>query len=391
MKRKTQKLLSRWTLAVFVIWAAWIGFMLTRANADYTDIPSGGGGTGNVTIVGPSPLPVIGTFSVPSPLPVITVSPLPVVVSTPIPTTNGNAISSGNLVNLNDTFVVDTLGYASGYLQFYLTAGTANTFNIDLSQSNDLSQFPNNANVLMATDDDSNTLGDLATITSGLRMFISGSPYQLNTSFRIAFSARYVQLKATTVAGSTATIRADLRVLGNPVVPIIPTVHAQILNQFGNGVASFGPDVQANSLSVSIASDQPAIPVSVASPLPVTLSSSGGNPCINPAATLVSANGTTSGTAAVQIVALSGSTQIYLCSVTVIGVSGTAPTFSLVQGTGSNCASSQTTVLPAFTTVATSIYAFANPVAVGVAGNELCYLDAGTLPIQRYVLTYVQQ
>lgn len=122
----------------------------------------------------------------------------------------------------------------------------------------------------------------------------------------------------------------------------------------------------------------------------VVLASAVGNPCANPASTLVSITGATAGTTAAQIVALSGTTKIYICSMTIIGVSGTAPTFSLVQGTGSNCATGQTVVKQSWATTAGTLYAFANPVAVGAAGAALCYLDAGTLPIQNYQITYVQ-
>lgn len=128
----------------------------------------------------------------------------------------------------------------------------------------------------------------------------------------------------------------------------------------------------------------------ISQPVPVTMAA-GSNPCQNPEATLVSTGVTTSGTAAVQIVALSGSTKVYICSLTVIGQSGTNPTFSLVQGTGSSCASGQTTVVPAFATPANTLFAFANPVSVGAAGNALCYLDAGTTPVQKAQITYVQQ
>lgn len=117
----------------------------------------------------------------------------------------------------------------------------------------------------------------------------------------------------------------------------------------------------------------------------------GSNPCMNPTVTLVSITGATSTTNATQIIALSGSTKIYICSLSVIGVSGTLPTFSLVQGTGSNCVTSQTTVVQAFSTLANAITAFAGPIAVGAAGNELCYKDGGTTPVQNYQLTYVQQ
>lgn len=132
-------------------------------------------------------------------------------------------------------------------------------------------------------------------------------------------------------------------------------------------------------------------PVSIASMPSTPVTMAGGNPCENPSATLVSATGATAGTAAVQIVALSGTTKIYICSLNVIGVSGTTPTFSLVQGTGVACATGQTVVQQSWTTAAGTIYAFANPVAVGASGNALCYLDTGTTPIQKYTLTYIQQ
>lgn len=117
----------------------------------------------------------------------------------------------------------------------------------------------------------------------------------------------------------------------------------------------------------------------------------GGNPCVNPNATLLSVTGATSGTTAVQIIALSGTTKIYICSLTVIGVSGTTPAFSLVQGTGTNCATGQTVVRTSWATTAGQLYTFHGPVAVGAAGAALCYLDTGTTPIQNYQLTYVQQ
>lgn len=132
-------------------------------------------------------------------------------------------------------------------------------------------------------------------------------------------------------------------------------------------------------------------PVSIASMPSTPVTMAGGNPCQNPSATLVSITGATAGTTAVQIVALSGVTKIYVCSLTVIGVSGTTPTFSLVQGTGSNCVTGQTVLVQSWATTAATIYAFANPVAVSVAGNALCYLDTGTTPIQRYTMTYIQQ
>jgi hypothetical protein len=115
------------------------------------------------------------------------------------------------------------------------------------------------------------------------------------------------------------------------------------------------------------------------------------NPCQNPAATLVGANLSTSGTSAVQIVALSGTTKIHICSLSVVGVSGTTPTFSLVYGTGTNCATGQAVLLGAWTTAANTVYTFSGPVGIVPSGQALCYLDTGTTPVQRVLLTYVQQ
>ena len=117
-----------------------------------------------------------------------------------------------------------------------------------------------------------------------------------------------------------------------------------------------------------------------------------GNGCANPHATLVSVtNAATSGTAAVQVIALSGTAKIYVCSLTVLQTSGTTPTFSLESGTGSNCASNTTVMVFAFAGSTTVPTTFANPVGVTSAGYALCYLQTGTTPIYKFVLTYVQQ
>lgn len=118
----------------------------------------------------------------------------------------------------------------------------------------------------------------------------------------------------------------------------------------------------------------------------------GGNACANRNATLVSiTNSATSGTSAVQIVALSGTSKIYICSLTVLQTSGTSPTFSLESGTGTNCASSTTVLVFPFAGSATTATTFASPVAVTAAGFALCYLQTGTTPVYKFVMTYIQQ
>jgi len=115
------------------------------------------------------------------------------------------------------------------------------------------------------------------------------------------------------------------------------------------------------------------------------------NPCQNPFAVLTSVAGATSGTSAVQIVAASGSMKIYLCSVTVTGVSGTSPTFSLKYGTGTACATSGVTFWGPITTTANTAFVMPPMPLVTPASQELCYVDGGTSPVQNYAISYVQQ
>ena len=118
---------------------------------------------------------------------------------------------------------------------------------------------------------------------------------------------------------------------------------------------------------------------------------SGSNACLNPHTLLTSTAVTTAGTTAAQVIALSGTAKIYLCSMSVVGQSGTTPTFSLVTGTGSNCGTGQAVLIPAFATPANTLLPFANPVAVSPAGAALCYLQTGTTPVSVVAMTYVQQ
>jgi hypothetical protein len=101
--------------------------------------------------------------------------------------------------------------------------------------------------------------------------------------------------------------------------------------------------------------------------------------------------GATTGTSATQLVALVAGDPIYVCSVIVVGTSGTNPTFSLVYGTGTNCGTGQHTFLPAFATAASAPVSFGGHFVGAVpAGNALCYLGGGTTPVQSYIIAYAQ-
>jgi hypothetical protein len=141
-----------------------------------------------------------------------------------------------------------------------------------------------------------------------------------------------------------------------------------------------------NTVAVKAAST----PAAAADPsLVIAVSPNGGNLCLNPTATLNNVALNASGTTAAQIVALSGTTKIYVCAITVIG-GGTSPTFSLVQGTGTNCATGQTVVVQAIPLSTATTFSFPSPAAVAGSGQALCTLLTGTSPTAKGVLTYVQ-
>jgi len=147
-------------------------------------------------------------------------------------------------------------------------------------------------------------------------------------------------------------------------------------------IAGSAPTVKAAS-TASVATDTSIV---------IAHSPNGGNPCANPSTALGQLSGTTSGTSLTQILALSGSTKVYVCSLSVIATAGTNPTFQLEYGTSSNCGSGTTALTQAIPIVTTSLFAFANPVGLTTAGQALCYVVGGTVsPVAKYQLTYVQQ
>lgn len=117
----------------------------------------------------------------------------------------------------------------------------------------------------------------------------------------------------------------------------------------------------------------------------------GGNPCLGVDGTIQSVTGATSGTSATQIIAAITGKQIFVCSLNVQGVSGTTPTFSLVYGTGSNCAGTPTTFVTPIATAAGTLFNFSGPIGRVPVSQELCYQGGGTTPIQNYLITYIQK
>jgi hypothetical protein len=114
----------------------------------------------------------------------------------------------------------------------------------------------------------------------------------------------------------------------------------------------------------------------------------GANPCINPTATLQSFTGTTAATTLTQIVPLSGTAKIYICSLFLVAPSG-SPTMQFESGTGTNCATGTAAVTQSVKLSSGSSLAYPSPVAVAPAGAALCYLASG-IGVQ-YQGAFVQQ
>lgn len=188
-------------------------------------------------------------------------------------------------------------------------------------------------------------------------------------------SSRYIRFRISTAFAGTGTLGATVHFRNAGYVPLVQSVNQAT-------AASLATTATIASGTVTTVSTVTSASIAAGTT----------NGCLSPGSTLVSISGATSGTAATQIIALSAGKKIFICSMTIMAVSGTTPTFSLVQGTGTNCATSQVVLVSAFSTsTAGQVFTFASPVAVSVSADAVCYLNTGTTPIQNYTITYTQQ
>lgn len=120
-----------------------------------------------------------------------------------------------------------------------------------------------------------------------------------------------------------------------------------------------------------------------------------GDPCFGAAKTTAAFS--TSSAGPVSIVALSGSTKVYICSITAIN--DTAIKLSFIDGTGGSCASAQhaiwgsTTAASGMSLAATGGFTSGNgggTVGVTAAASAFCLLQSGTSLVAGSI-TYVQQ
>jgi hypothetical protein len=335
-------------------------------------------GTPSVAI-SPSPLPVTATISgiptvaiSPSPLPVTaTISGIPTVVVSPSP----HPVTISNV----PTVVVSPS-------PFPVSATIVGTPTVVVSPSPHPVTISNVPTVVVSPSPFPVALADGADVALGAKADSAATDSTSSWSLIAIGKGLWSKLANTltvnvnnvpTVVVSPSPIPVTATISGTPTVVVSPSpipVTATI-----SGVPQ-----------VAVSPSPLPVTATISGTATVSQSTSGGNPCLNPASTLTAIAGATSTTNATQIIAISGSTKIYLCAVNITGVSGTSPTFSLVYGTGSNCGSGQTTLLGAWTTTANTVYTFNQPF-VTPAGQAVCYKDGGTSPVQNYAITYVQQ
>jgi hypothetical protein len=247
--------------------------------------------------------------------------------------------------------------------------------------------------------------------SAGVTTFISNSPFNVQGPSTLEMTTQGYGLAQVTFSGTYAGAVENFEISDDGGTTWYATTCARIdtniqetseaisANAFRGVECGVGAATKFRVRQSALTSGAPNVKATLTSgllePAPtVQLSASGvggSNPCVNPHAALLSVSFTTAGNTAVQQIALVAAQKVYGCSLNVIGQSGTTPTFSLVFGTGANCATGQGTLVPAFATPANTLLAFVSPVFASTAGQAVCYLDSGTTPVQIATLTYVQQ
>jgi len=161
----------------------------------------------------------------------------------------------------------------------------------------------------------------------------------------------------------------------SPGAVLVPGVNAYVTNSNPNGQAT-----AANSAAV-------VLPAAQVTTDPCSLGNKTNVPF------------TTNGTASVQLVALSGSTTIYVCSLSFVAAAAT--TIAFTTGTGTACVTGNAAVIGSTTTnIANSLSFAANggmtlgngtgTIAKGAASSEFCMVN-GTNVYVSGNLTYIQQ
>jgi len=265
-----------------------------------------------------------------------------------------------------NTNVITVQGIASGVAQPVTMTSTTITGTVAATQSGTWTVQPGNT---------ANTTAWLVTGTGGTFPATQSGTWTVqpgNTANTTPW------LSSISQGGNTASVKAA------STAPIA-TDPAVVVSISPNSINANGQATMAASAPVAIASNQSAIPISSS------------DPCLgaNKTNLPISQNGTSS----VQLIALSGATVVYVCSLSLIAAGAT--TVAITTGTGSACVTSNAAVIGSTTAnIANSLSLAANggltlgnglgTIAKGAASSELCMIN-GTNVFVSGNLTYVQQ
>ena len=99
-----------------------------------------------------------------------------------------------------------------------------------------------------------------------------------------------------------------------------------------------------------------------------------------------------SATADTELVAISGSTVVYVCGFSLNAAAGTAPSFRLTYGTGAVCATGTVGLTGVYLQSLNGTASYGGGATIGktIAGQALCIDVGGTTPDIRGIVTYVQ-
>ncbi len=152
----------------------------------------------------------------------------------------------------------------------------------------------------------------------------------------------------------------------------------------------------SGNVNVWITLTQAAIDPSLVVAASITNIAGASDPCQDVSAIKSSVAIAVSGAGTNQLVALSGSTVVYICGVSMTVSGTTTPSALLEYGTGASCGSGTTSLTGAYVgstgTIPTIInYSGGSTVMKTPSGNAVCIVTAGTGPSAQGVLSYVQQ
>ena len=286
-----------------------------------------------------------------------------------------------------DPNTIATWGLMSG-----TAAGTAPTNTMIVgAKYNSSAPSPTNGQTLpLQTDNAGNLLVNIkAGAGSGGTALADGSTFTIGATSETPAACTYVSGGITVTSGNSSVLSCTAAA----------SLHTTVDNSNANGSA-----VSASSSPVVIASDQAAVAVKAASASFASgafaagsfLNATAGDACMFAPKTNLPIN--TNSTSSVQLIALSGSTTIHICSLSLIAAGATTVAFT--TGTGTACASSNAAVIGSTTAnIANSISLAANggltigngqgTIAAGAASSEFCIILGSSVYVAGN-LTYVQ-